>query len=90
VTDEGERHIHRTVGTGGSFGASPLRLEIGLGRAREVRSLEIAWPSRDRPIQSFPGVGLDQFIRIAEGGGPEVRRLEKLELRVVRERGAPP
>src|SRR5262249_20660034 len=34
TTEEGkDRTTYRTVGTGGSFGANPLRQEIGLGRA---------------------------------------------------------
>ena len=40
----GERVLHRTVGTGGSFGSNPLRLEVGLGDAREIRKLRILWP----------------------------------------------
>lgn len=39
------RRIFRTVASGGSFGASPLRQEIGLGQARRVESLEVWWPA---------------------------------------------
>ena len=45
VEDGKERQIHRTVGSGGSFGASPLRQHIGLGKAERVVRLEIRWPS---------------------------------------------
>ncbi len=49
---DGPRRIHRAAGTGGSFGANPLRQEIGLGRATRIESLEIRWPGSgtvDRP-----------------------------------------
>jgi hypothetical protein len=38
------RSIHRTIGTGGSFGANPLRLELGLGAAEQITAAEIHWP----------------------------------------------
>lgn len=41
---DGERIVHRTVGTGGSFGSSPLRQEIGLGNATRIKELVIQWP----------------------------------------------
>src|SRR5205814_1994024 len=40
----GRRSLFRTVGSGGSFGASPLRLEIGLGDAATVERVEVSWP----------------------------------------------
>ena len=39
-----DREIHRTVSAGGSFGASPFRQEIGLGKADEIRRVEVLWP----------------------------------------------
>lgn len=36
--------IYRTVGSGGSFGASSLRLQVGIGAATKVRSIDIDWP----------------------------------------------
>jgi len=39
------RAIYRTVGSGGSFGASPLRQEIGLGTATAIARVEITWPA---------------------------------------------
>jgi hypothetical protein len=44
-TPDGARAIHRTVGSGGSFGASPLRQEIGLGRAARIVEIRIDWPA---------------------------------------------
>jgi hypothetical protein len=36
--------IYRTVGSGGSFGASSLRLHIGIGPASRVDALDVRWP----------------------------------------------
>jgi len=38
------RDLYRTVGSGGSFGASSLRQHIGVGGARSVERVEIRWP----------------------------------------------
>ncbi len=46
VIEEGAlRSIHRTVSSGGSFGASPLRQHIGLGSPERIEKIEIRWPS---------------------------------------------
>lgn len=60
------REIHRTVGSGGSFGASPLRQEVGLGRAKSIDHLMITWPNGDEP-QRVSGLELDRSYRIREG-----------------------
>ena len=43
-TADGEREIHRAAGFVSSFGGSPSRLEIGLGRAIAIKRVEIIWP----------------------------------------------
>jgi len=65
-TPDGERTIHVLVGTGGSFGASSLQQEIGLGNAINIKSLEIRWPSSEK-VQRFDAVPIDAFIEIKEG-----------------------
>lgn len=60
-----QRDIHRTVGSGGSFGASPLRQEIGLGDAEQIVRVEITWP-RTGQRQTFSGLDLDRFYRVRE------------------------
>lgn len=62
-----ERHIFRTVATGGSFGSSSLQQEIGLGDAAVVRELQVTWPNRDRTVQSFRDLKVKQYYRIVEG-----------------------
>jgi len=67
VVEAGQpRTIHRTLGTGGSFGCNPLRQEIGLGRAEKITALRVRWP-RTRAVQSFADVPLDAAIRVTEG-----------------------
>ena len=61
----GERVIHRTVNTGGSFGGNPLRQEIGLGDATSITSLEIRWPGSGT-VQTLTGLQLDTCYRVRE------------------------
>src|SRR5208282_1590260 len=62
VEDEGQgrRTIYRTVGSGGSFGASPLSQHIGLGKSARIVDLEITWPGSNSH-QNFSNVAVDQF-----------------------------
>ncbi len=74
VADGKPRSIYRHVSSGGSFGANPLRQEIGLGKAGVIDTLEITWPT-SRTTQVFKKVAVDQIIEITEG---------KDEIRVIR------
>lgn len=65
TADHGRRSIHRVVGSGGSFGASPLQQHIGLGKANRIEILEIWWPT-SKTRQTFHNVSLNQFIEIKE------------------------
>jgi len=67
-----ERTIYKTVDTGGSFGANPLRQEIGLGQAKSVRALEVFWPVTGQ-TQTFTNVVADRFYRLREGDTALVR-----------------
>jgi hypothetical protein len=64
--DRGEREIHRVVGSGGSFGASPLQQEIGLGDVEEVLRVEIVWPATGK-TQVFTGLTADRAYTVREG-----------------------
>jgi tetratricopeptide (TPR) repeat protein len=77
VEHDGEvREIHRAVGSVSSFGGSPIRQEIGLGKATAVRRVEVYWPaSKSRSV--VRGVPLDSVIQMTEGK----EGFEKLELR---------
>jgi tetratricopeptide (TPR) repeat protein len=67
VQNEGKatRSIYRTVGSGGSFGASPLTQHIGLGKSARVIDLEVWWPTSNSR-QNFANVTPDQFLEIKE------------------------
>jgi hypothetical protein len=68
VKNEGQesRAIYRTVGSGGSFGASPLQQHIGLGKSAQIVSLEIRWPAANGTPQIFSNVGKNQFLEVKE------------------------
>jgi hypothetical protein len=66
VTENGgSRSIHRVVGSGGSFGANPLRVWLGLGPATRVDVLQITWP-RSGHVQMVRNVAADQRLEIVE------------------------
>lgn len=62
----GEKNIYKTVNSGGSFGCSPLRQEIGLGQARSIRNVEIWWPTSGIR-QNFVDLKPNQSYMIREG-----------------------
>jgi hypothetical protein len=67
VENEGKagRSIYRTVGSGGSFGASPLEQHIGLGKSTRISQVEIWWPAT-KTRQTFVNVAKNQFLEIQE------------------------
>ena len=72
-TPNGSRDIYYTVTSGGSFGASSLQCEIGLGRAESIRRIEIDWPASGQ-VQVFTGVEMNQSLYIREGDRRPTRR----------------
>jgi hypothetical protein len=65
-TEDGKkRSVYRDVNSGGSFGASPLRKEIGIGRAEVIDEIEIQWHAGKKQI--FSRIKPNQFLRITEG-----------------------
>jgi hypothetical protein len=60
------RAIYRTVGSGGSFGASPLRQEIGLGPATAIARVEISWPATGE-TQTIDGLQPRHRYHVREG-----------------------
>jgi tetratricopeptide (TPR) repeat protein len=87
VTVENEGHaarsIYRTVGSGGSFGASPLQQHIGLGKSAKITDLEVWWPASNTR-QNFSSVGVNQFIEVKEFA----KKYTKLERKPFRLDGA--
>jgi hypothetical protein len=67
ITENGiRRSIYKDVNSGGSFGSSPLRQEIGIGQARIIDDIEICWAGSGT-IQHFRNVKPCQFLHITEG-----------------------
>lgn len=62
-----KRQIWVTVGTGGSFGSSSLRQEIGLGQAQKIESVEVQWPKVGVPNTVYTDVPMDKAIKLKEG-----------------------
>lgn len=79
ATAEGRRTIHKTVNSGGSFGANPLRQHIGLGAARQA-DVEICWPATGK-TQAFARLAPGFLYQIREGDSKPVRvKLKKVKL----------
>jgi hypothetical protein len=74
-TGESRRTIHLLAGSGGSFGASAMRQEIGLGAAEAIESIVIRWPGSGT-VSTFTDVAPNRFYRAVEGA----TALEPLEL----------
>ena len=65
-SQEGERSVFNIVGSGGSFGASSLQQEMGVGGATIIKEIEVYWPTSNTR-QNFKDVDVDQVIEITEG-----------------------
>ncbi|MGH9749945.1 MAG: CRTAC1 family protein [Candidatus Polarisedimenticolia bacterium] len=78
-TPGGERTLHRTVTWGASFGGNPFRQEIGLGQARRIVAVEIAWP-RTGKKQVIRDLQMDRAYRVREGdAAPRPLDLKRFE-----------
>ncbi|WP_162051767.1 CRTAC1 family protein [Pontibacter pamirensis] len=87
LTDQGkQRTLYRDINSGGSFGASPLRAEIGLGMASKIDKMEVTWPGSNR-TQVFENITANQFIQITEGS-LQVRKLDSRKLELQNKKGA--
>jgi FG-GAP-like repeat/ASPIC and UnbV len=74
-----KRTVYRDVNSGGSFGASPLRKEIGIGKAKMIDELIIKWPTSGS-VQVFKNISPCQFLRIREGSDQVV----KMDLKILK------
>jgi len=73
-----KRSVYKDVNSGGSFGSSPLRQEIGIGQAKLIDEIEIRWAGSNT-VQHFKNIMPNQFLHITEGNNkPEVIHLAKL------------
>jgi hypothetical protein len=77
---QGRRTVYRTVGSGGSFGDSPLQQHIGLGKSASIESIEISWPA-SKTSQKFTNVKPNQFLEIKESAASPTK-LERPSFRL--------
>ncbi|MEO2092467.1 MAG: FG-GAP-like repeat-containing protein [bacterium] len=77
---DAQRIYYRHIGSGGSFGANPLRQTIGLGEAEEIAWCEVEWPSQSS-TQRVEFLPLNSYVHIVEGeAGFKLIELETLPL----------
>jgi tetratricopeptide (TPR) repeat protein len=69
-----QRQLFREVTSGGSFGASTLRVEVGIGTSEQVTTLEVKWPNSG--TQRYTNLQPNAFYEIIEG----TDQVEKYEL----------
>jgi hypothetical protein len=69
ATADGERTLHRRVGTGGTFGAGPLTLHVGVGRDSVIRDVIVLWPDRAHSVEHFGAMAADQAYRLVQRRG---------------------
>ena len=60
------RTVFRDVNSGGSFGASPLRQQIGIGKAKMVDQITIKWPNTKK-LTVLKNLERNIFIKSTEG-----------------------
>jgi len=82
------RTIHRTVGTGGSFGAGSLQLHVGLGNVVQVRQLRIVWPDRARTTSVHADLTVNQSYLVVQGKEPALLQRPPTPFRKVAGAGA--
>lgn len=61
-----KRSVYKDVNSGGSFGASPLQQEMGIGQAKLIDEIEIKWAG-SKTVQYFKNILPNQFLYITEG-----------------------
>ena len=69
-TPAGPRRIHRVVSSGGSFGASTLRVFVGLGDATRIAGVDVAWPLAGKgaaAVQTFDGLEPARHYLLKQG-----------------------
>src|SRR5450432_4581264 len=73
-----KRTVYRDVNSGGSFGCSPFRKEIGIGKATMIDELIIKWPTSGT-VQVFKNIKPCQFIKIKEDSD----QVERMDLKIL-------
>ncbi|HEY4194060.1 MAG TPA: CRTAC1 family protein [Mucilaginibacter sp.] len=77
-----KRSVYKDVNSGGSFGSSPLRQEIGIGQAKLIDEIEIKWAG-SQTVQRFNNMMPNQFLHITEGLDKiDIMHLKKLAFKM--------
>jgi hypothetical protein len=74
------RRVYRTVGTGSSFGSSPLLQHVGLGKDARRVDVDVWWPVSGTR-QHFADVGRNRWIQVTELSN-EITPLERTPARL--------
>lgn len=69
VTAGGRRQVEEVRSTSSYLSQNDPRLHFGLGKATEVSSIEIHWPTRGERIEAIGAVKANEFLTIEEGKG---------------------
>lgn len=64
-----EKTIFRTVTAGSSFGGNSFPLEIGLGKATEIKSVEVVWPCAKCKEEKFSTLNINSAYEITQESG---------------------
>lgn len=72
ATPAGPRSLYRLVGSGGSFGANSLQVELGLADATAIEEIGVTWPGAPAE-ETFSGAGLDGIWQLSAGSGRAVK-----------------
>jgi hypothetical protein len=72
ATPSGSRRIDRVVSSGGSFGASTLRVFVGLGDATAITAVDVTWPVKRpgaaaSPVQHFTSITPGRHYLLKQG-----------------------
>lgn len=68
IEEEGEeRKVYHNVGYDASFGGNSFLAELGVGKAKKIKRLEILWPNAQKTETAFENVAVNQHIQIEEG-----------------------
>ena len=78
IENGSQRSVFKDVNSGGSFGSSPLRQEIGIGQTSIIDDIEIRWAGSGT-VQHLYKVKPNQFLEVAEDG-----RITPIKLKTLR------
>ncbi len=68
IDKSGSKNVsYHLVNSGGSFGASSLAQEIGLGHAINIESVEVFWPNKSKSVDKYTNISPNTFIKLTEG-----------------------